>query len=70
MTQPRKRASEDEEAMSATFLGIGSVNSAMAPDDREEPGLWLPNHRSGSRYGGWQRKPIAPRRSLGFRPPT
>ncbi len=62
----------DDEDSWPMYLGIGSVNINEAPDDQPEPpSIWLPEHRSGSRFGGWKKRPFtAPtKRTLGFREP-
>lgn len=61
----------DDDTIYLTYLGIGTVQSIADPDEvADPPGVWLPMHRSGSKYGGWRKQPIseAPRRPIGFRP--
>lgn len=62
----------DDDDLYPTYLGIGTVNAMTGPKETPEPpGVWLPMHRSGSKYGGWRKQPIAeaPRRPIGFRRP-
>jgi len=61
----------DDDYFEARILGTGSAHSIREVEDDPdtEPAIWLPEHRSGSRFGGWrrQRLPEPPRRPMGFR---
>lgn len=70
-TRRKPRADEDDDVY-PTLLGIGNLHGVAGPDEEpaDEPAIWLPQHRSGSRFGGWQRRSMAPpRRPMGFRRP-
>lgn len=66
---PGRPRSEDDDDF-PTFFGIGQVQQLADTEPDEPPGVWLPMHRSGARFGGWQRRSIeAPARVIGFRRP-
>lgn len=63
-------AHDEDEVFAAPVIGTGSLHSVREVDEAdEEPGIWIPMHRSGSRLGGWQRVAVQRRRHLGFRRP-
>lgn len=69
MIAPGPRAEDDDE-IAAAFFGTGTLHQLTEPEADDPPGIWLPMHRSGSRFGGWRRRPVdPPPRVIGFRRP-
>lgn len=67
MANARPLPRSDDDDTSPTYLGIGSVH-AVSEERPEPPGIWLPMHRSGSRFGGWRKQSVEPpTRPIGFR---
>ena len=55
-----------------TDLRYGNAHAVGEPEQStdEPPSIWLPLHRSGSRFGGWRKQSLAASpRTIGFRPP-
>ncbi len=67
----RTRADEGDDWYGPTIIGIGSAHNVREQDPDDPPGIWLPEHRSGSRMGGWRLQPVTPHaRPIGFRRPN
>ena len=63
------RSHEDETDVESTILGVGQAHSIREDNEPPQPGIWLPDHPSGSRFGGWHRRPVSMRRPIGFQRP-
>lgn len=65
----RPPRSDEDEAFESAYFGIGTLHGVSDEGPPEEPSeIWLPMHRSGSRQGGWVRRPVA-QHPIGFRRP-